>query len=293
MRSNRRDCARPIAPVAGRQSRTASPSSRSTSTQSRHSPSSRPWRRWTPTSSKPAATCTRAARGVRREDARGELVVAGAARPPRTARAAARARRRARARPPRRRRRAPPRRRRRSGRNRRSRGRSPRPRRRDLRRPGTASSSPNQAATLRRLARAGLERRLAPGDPLVVDRGQRPARRPASRRARGSRRPLELEPAPLPRPDAAVDDVPDVLGAEPLREARGHRGALARGADHRERRRGVDPVRQRVAGRGTARGSSRGCGRRPTRSARARRAPALPRPLASARAAPAPSAAAC
>ena len=38
--------------------RAASPSSRSTSTQSRHSPSRRPWRRWTPTSSKPAARCT-------------------------------------------------------------------------------------------------------------------------------------------------------------------------------------------------------------------------------------------
>ncbi len=36
----------------------ASPSSRSTSTQSFHSPSSRPWRRWMPTSSKPAARWT-------------------------------------------------------------------------------------------------------------------------------------------------------------------------------------------------------------------------------------------
>ena len=35
----------------------ASPSSRSTSTQSFHSPSSRPWRRWMPTSSNPAARC--------------------------------------------------------------------------------------------------------------------------------------------------------------------------------------------------------------------------------------------
>ncbi len=38
--------------------RAASPSSRSTSTQSFHSPSRRPWRRWMPTSSNPAATCT-------------------------------------------------------------------------------------------------------------------------------------------------------------------------------------------------------------------------------------------
>ena len=36
----------------------ASPSSRSTSTQSRHSPSRRAWRRWTPTSVKPAARCS-------------------------------------------------------------------------------------------------------------------------------------------------------------------------------------------------------------------------------------------
>ncbi len=57
---------------------------------------------------------------------------------------------------------------------------------------------------------------------------------------------LELEAAPPPRPDAAVDDVPDVLSAVPLREARGHGGALARGADHRQRRGRVERVRQRV-----------------------------------------------
>ncbi len=49
---------RPLEPRRAHRSAAASPSSRSTSTQSRHSPSSRPWRRCTPTSVKPAARCT-------------------------------------------------------------------------------------------------------------------------------------------------------------------------------------------------------------------------------------------
>ena len=132
-------------PNAGDSASAASPSSRSTSTQSFHSPSSRPWRRCTPTSTKPAArwTARLAALVVKirlvslyrpRRSASRPAPRAGAGRGPRRARRRRR-RRRARRRP-----------RRRSGRSTGSRARSRRRGRRRPRRRGSGSPGSNHAA---------------------------------------------------------------------------------------------------------------------------------------------------
>ena len=96
-------------PNRGDPSSAASPSRRSTSTVSFHSPSRRPWRRWIADLGEPAGAVQREARRVGGEHAAGQLVVARRLRRARPGPPSAPGRRRARAPRDRRRRRAPPR----------------------------------------------------------------------------------------------------------------------------------------------------------------------------------------